>query len=117
MTNSRFVASVATDVAITKCEARADFPDVTKFIRILRERNTRDQLYMSKSFAISSNGGSPAGARADFRASIRSLNAAIVQVLPNVSWRVKRGPSALSFFAAVGADIHVLVAHEALFCK
>ncbi|CAI8053575.1 hypothetical protein GBAR_LOCUS29298, partial [Geodia barretti] len=42
----------------------------------------------------------PAGARADFRASIRSLNAAIVSVLPNVSWIVKRGPPALGFLAA-----------------
>ena len=50
---------------------------------------------MSKSFAISSTGfkgGAPAGARADFRVSIHSLNAAIVPVLLKVSWRAKRGP-------------------------
>jgi hypothetical protein len=37
-----------------------------------------------------------------------------VSVLPNVSWRVKRGPPALGFLAAGGADIHVRVAQEAL---
>ena len=63
---------------------------------------------MLKSFAISSTGfkgDAPAGAKADFRYSIRSLNAAIVPSLLNVSCSVKRGPPALGFLAAGGAVI------------
>ena len=63
---------------------------------------------MLKSFAISSTGfkgGARAGAKADFRPSIRYLNVAIVPSLLNVSCSVERGPPALGFLAAGGADI------------
>ena len=49
---------------------------------------------MFKSFTISSTGfkgDAPAGAKADFRHSIRSLNVSIVPSLLNVSCSVKRG--------------------------